>query len=66
MSNKNHRIVAVCGALMLLFTVAMAMRTNVASTEPAAPAPKTNVKTVVVPPVSAAHVDNDGGCVGSE
>ena len=66
MSKKYHRLVAVCGALMLLFTAAMAMRSTVASTEPAAPAPKTEVKTVIVPAVDVQPATDDNGCVGSE
>ena len=64
MNSKIHRLVAICGALMLLLTVAMAMRTNVATIEPA-PAPKAapHVKVVVVPPVVVGNVD-DNGCSG--
>jgi hypothetical protein len=65
MSSKNHRLVAVCGALMLLFTVAVAMRSSVASTTQPAPAPKAQVvKTVEVPPVVVQKADDDG-CQGT-
>jgi len=65
MSRKNHRLVAVCGALMLLLTVAMAMRSSVAATTEPARAAKTQVvKTVEVPPVVVQKADDDG-CQGT-
>jgi hypothetical protein len=66
MSGKNHRVVAVCGALMMLLTVAMAMKSSVASTEPAPvkaqPAKAIPAKTAA--PLVVVNEDSDPGCTG--
>ncbi len=67
MSSKNHRLIAVCGTLMLLLTVAIAMRSPLASTA-AAPAPMDAAK--AAPPAKGLQVNitpsaNDSGCVGN-